>query len=88
LADEFVHKTLDLCDGNLLLRQGQPVFIEHRGALFRRRVAAECRTSVYCLSCRGPMTSLMGREPYQCRNCGVKLDFSALQLETVLSELP
>ena|SRR5688572_22191186 len=87
-ADEFVQKTLDQCDRTSASRQSRPTFVEHRGALFQRRASRGYRTSVYCPRCRGPMTSLKGTVPYQCRKCGVRLDFSAHQLQAVMSGLP
>jgi hypothetical protein len=87
LADELVQKTLDRCSRQAS-SQEQPVFVGHRGALFRRRGSDEYRTSVYCPSCRGPMTSLKGTTPYRCRKCEVRLDFSATQLKDVIRELP
>jgi hypothetical protein len=87
LMDEFVHKTLAQRDGGPKSGEGSPVFVEHRRALFQRRGDAGYRTSVYCPSCRGPMTSLKGTVPYQCRKCEVKVDFSARDVQAVMAEL-
>jgi len=85
VADDFIHKTLhpDQVDP----RDAPPVFIPHRGALFRKH-ATGYRTTVYCPTCQGPMTSLKGTVRYQCRKCDVKLTFSAQELESVMKELP
>ena len=87
-TDEFVQKTLDQSNGSPESGQGRSAFVEHRGALFQRRGSAGYRTAVYCPHCRGPMTSLKGTVPYQCRKCEVRLDFSALHLQAVITELP
>jgi hypothetical protein len=86
--DEFVQKIFDQSSGSPGAGQGQSTFVEHRGALFERHRSGGYRTSVYCPSCRGPMTSIKGTVPYQCRKCGVRLDFSARNLPSVIAELP
>jgi len=88
LTDEFVQRTLDQSNGSPRSGQEQSAFVEHQGALFQRRGSAGYRTSVYCPRCRGPMTSLKGTAPYQCRKCEVRLDFSARHLQAVITELP
>jgi hypothetical protein len=85
VADEFIHKTLH--PGQLEPRDTAPIFIPHQDALFRKHQAGY-RTSVYCPGCQGPMTSLKGTVPYQCRVCSIKLSFSAQELEAVMSRLP
>lgn len=86
VEDEFIYKTLVRC-GMAPAANHNPVFVEHRGALFQKLGGSAYRTSVYCPSCRKPMTSLKGTVPYQCRKCGVKLDFNGSQLEGVMSGL-
>lgn len=86
--DEFVQKIIDQSSGSPGAGQEEPAFVEHRGALFRRHRSGGYRTSVYCPSCRGPMTSLQGTVPYQCRKCEVRLNFSAGDLQVVITELP
>ena len=86
IEDDFIHKTLVRC-GRAPAAGSTPVFVEHRGALFQKLEGSIFRTSVYCPSCRRPMTSLKGAVPYQCRKCGVKLDFNGSQLEAVMTNL-
>ena len=87
-ADEFVQKTLDQSNSTPMAVRRQPTFIEHRGALFQRQEKARYLASVYCPRCRGPMTSLKGTMPYQCRPCEVRLDFTARDLPALIAELP
>ncbi|HEY1172256.1 MAG TPA: hypothetical protein VGH19_12855 [Verrucomicrobiae bacterium] len=84
VTDDFIHKSLHPDQSEP--RDATPVFVPHRGALFRKHPTG-FRTSVYCPTCQGPMTSLKGTVPYQCRKCDVKLTFSAQELKSVLKEL-
>src|SRR3990167_9915937 len=50
-------------------------FVEHHGALFKRKPTGGYHDAVYCPVCHGPMSSLQGMLPYTCR-CGVAVDFN------------
>lgn len=61
-------------------------FIEHRGALFKRKGANGYHNAVFCRKCKGTMISLEGVLPYSC-DCGACVDFTGNQLASVMGEL-
>ncbi len=62
-------------------------FVEHHGALFKRKSQGGYHQAVYCPSCQGPMSSLQRVLPYHC-DCGVSVDFTGAQLSSVMRDLP
>jgi hypothetical protein len=99
-AQSLEKQVVHLQEENLLLRQriaqleqGIPTrsewdeFIEHRGALFKKRDRGGYDLGVYCPSCRGLMISFGAIMPFAC-NCGAEVDFSGRDLHTVINELP
>jgi hypothetical protein len=62
-------------------------FVEHRGALFKRKAEGGYHRAVFCPKCHGPMASPMRSAPYFCQ-CGTFVDFTGRQLESVMRELP
>lgn len=61
-------------------------FVEHRGAMFKRKSGGGYHQAVYCPSCFLPMSSLQGVLPYHC-SCSVAVDFTGNDLKGVMLEL-
>jgi len=61
-------------------------FVEHHGALFKRRRSGGYHECVYCPSCRSPMSSLQDVLPFSCK-CGQSVNFTGNDLERVMGEL-
>jgi hypothetical protein len=62
-------------------------FIEHQGALFKRREAGGYEQRVFCPGCRRPMTSLNRVLPYSCSRCQYSVEFAAIDLHGILTAL-
>jgi uncharacterized protein YegP (UPF0339 family) len=62
-------------------------FVECRGALFKRKALGGYQQTVFCPVCQRPMMSFQRTLPYSCK-CGISLDFTASELQSVMSELP
>ena len=82
--DVLVNKAIDAWTG---VKAGDEQPIEHRGAVLRCRSDGSFRVGVYCPKCDRPMTSIMGKGPYQCRQCGVRAEFGAQELEQAMAEV-
>jgi len=65
-----------------------PDFVEHRGALFKRKPGGGYEPTVYCPDCQRSTSSLMGQLPYHCARCKWSADFNGMELDKVLKELP
>jgi hypothetical protein len=63
-------------------------FVEARGALFKRKPGGGYHETVYCPSCKMPLSSFGGDFPYSCDRCKVHLDFFLQDLPTILKGLP
>jgi hypothetical protein len=61
-------------------------FVEHRGALFKRRPGGGYSEQPYCFVCRKPMSSHVGIGNYHCM-CGYTADFTGDDLPTVMRGL-
>jgi len=62
-------------------------FVEHRGALFRRREEGGYEQRVFCPSCMRSMTSLKRVLPYCCSGCKYTVDFAGIDLQGILMTL-
>jgi hypothetical protein len=67
---------------------GTEQYIEHRGALFKRKGDGNFHEAVYCPRCRIATSPFppFGRSPYTC-NCGWIATFTPYDLKQVMSEL-
>ena len=63
-------------------------FVEHWGALFKRKIAGGYHEAVFCPDCRGPMFSFMGDMPFHCSPCKRSMNFTGNQLAEVMRGLP
>lgn len=70
------------------LRVNREEFVEARGAFFKRKPAGGYYETVYCPSCKMPLSSFGGDFPYCCDRCSVNLDFFLKDIPTILKELP
>jgi hypothetical protein len=61
-------------------------YVEHHGALFKRKPSGGYHSAVYCPSCRGTMSGFH-TFPYHC-NCGREVDFSKFDLDRIMRDLP
>ena len=60
-------------------------FVEHRGALFKRKPGGGYHLAVYCPTCKKSCSS-NHTLPYDC-SCGWSADFAGWQLQSVINEL-
>jgi len=64
-------------------------FVEHRGALFKRKPDGSYHHAVYCPLCHKPTGSLIDEMVYSCtESCGWVGTFTPRDLPKVMSELP
>ena len=64
-------------------------FVEHRGALFKRKADGGYHQAVYCPLCHKPTGSLIDEMVYSCTEaCGWVGTFTPRQLPKIMSELP
>jgi hypothetical protein len=61
-------------------------FVEHRGALFKRKPGGGYSDQPYCFVCKKPLSSHMGMLPYSCM-CGYSADFTGGDLRDVMRGL-
>lgn len=62
-------------------------YIEHRGALFKRKPSSGYDNTVYCPLCRVPLASFGNVLPFHCSRCSIQLNFTGEDLPSVLKEL-
>lgn len=64
-------------------------FMEHRGALFKRKREGGYHLAVYCPVCRMPAGSLHDQVPYSCEkpSCLWVSSFNPSQLDKIIKEL-
>ena len=63
-------------------------FVEHRGALFKRKPDGTYHEAVYCPLCQKPTGSLIDEMVYSCtESCGWVGTFTPRQLQKVMAEL-
>lgn len=62
-------------------------FVEHRGALFKRKLGGGYHLAVYCPICHNSTTSVTGRAPYFCAKCNLFSDFKGHQIDSIMNEL-
>ena len=62
-------------------------FVEHKGALFKRKKAGGYESSAYCRKCKQPMVSFMDIHSFNCKPCDVTVNFSGEDLPQILMEL-
>jgi len=65
---------------------GKEQFVEHRGALFKRKPEGGYHLAVYCPRCHGSAGSFGGL-PYECGKCKWFADFEKSDLANVMLEL-
>lgn len=62
-------------------------FVEHRGALFKRKLSGGYDPSVYCPSCKSPLGCMDKSMPFYCGRCDIMLNFHGHELPSILEEL-
>ena len=80
-----LNERLRQCNEQLASKTAADDFVEHRGALFKRKPGGGYHQAVYCPVCRTPAGS-HHTLPYDCR-CGWSADFSKFDLDRILTEL-
>ena len=64
-------------------------FVEHRGALFKRKPEGGYHLAVYCPLCHNPTSAVVDEIPYACTNkCGWVGTFTRRELQKIMAELP
>ena len=63
-------------------------FVEHEGALFKRRPEGGYHRGVYCPTCRNSISSLVEMLYFYCPQCNWRADFTGQQLPDVMERLP
>jgi regulator of replication initiation timing len=75
-------------NAELAAKTREEQFVEHRGALFKRKPEGGYHLAVYCPRCHSSTSSLHGA-PYACtEQCWWIGEFSQRELAKVISELP
>jgi ribosomal protein L37AE/L43A len=69
------------------LQEQQGEFVEHYGAMFKRKPGGGYHHAVYCPDCKGPMVSRGNLLPFNCAKCKRTLNFAGEKLQQVLAEL-
>lgn len=59
-------------------------FVEHRGALFKKKSGGGYEVAVYCPICYHAMSSLMGEMPFYCERDKQKMGFTGRELDGIL----
>lgn len=72
----------------LKTKTSQEEFVEHRGALFKRKPEGGYHLAVYCPHCRKSVDSPHGILPYCCTRDNWFADFDRRELEKIMKELP
>ncbi len=73
----------------LKAKAGSEDFVEHRGALFKRKPSGGYHHAVYCPRCRQAMGSIHSQIPYACvQACGTISTIRSYELDSILAELP
>ena len=71
--------------------QAQPLlageFIEHCGAMFKRKTEGGFHRAVYCPKCKQSTAAPIPHLPYHC-NCGWWADFKSSELDRIMKDLP
>ena len=62
-------------------------FVEHRGALFKRKRSGGYHRAVYCPSCKLALASFEDPMPFFCDRCQYATNFSGHDLLLILSEV-
>jgi len=64
-------------------------FVEQDGALFKRNGTKGYHRAVFCIKCKGPMTSLP-HTPFICTasGCGTSVGFTSADLDRIIKSLP
>jgi ribosomal protein S27E len=73
--------------GQLQAQSRGDEFVEHRGALFKRKPEGGYHLAVYCPHCRNSAFAF-GHLPYSCKRCHWNADFSKGDLQKIMAELP
>lgn len=63
-------------------------FVEHRGALFKKKPGGGYHLAVYCPNCRQPAGSIHAVMPFSCGQRHWSSAFTSGDLEKILKELP
>jgi hypothetical protein len=75
-------------EADLAAKTKRNEFVEHRGALFKRKPTGAYHNAVFCPDCEGPMMSLEGELPFHCGPCKRSVSFSGRELPEIMGELP
>jgi len=62
-------------------------FVEHRGALFKRKLGSGYHLAVYCPICKIPAGSFRHNVPFVCAKCNWFSTFTGAELENIINEL-
>jgi exonuclease VII small subunit len=63
-------------------------FVEHRGALFKRKPSGGYQLAAYCPSCRVSMGGAHPRVPFHCGRCHNSTNFNVSELNSIIRALP
>lgn len=78
---------LQECQALLKTKASFQDFVEHHGALFKRKPGGGYQRTVYCPNCRRVAATIDEDFPYSC-NCGWAVEFTPNDLDRLLKELP
>jgi hypothetical protein len=82
-------KKLGETERQLAAKSRADEFLEHRGALFKRKADGSYHQAVYCPICHKPTGAIIGEMPFACtEKCGWIAAFTPDDLSRVMSELP
>lgn len=81
-------KRLSISEHQLAAKTVMEEFVEHRGALFKRKPSGGYHFAVYCSSCQLPMGNAHPEVPFNCGRCHTITSFEGRELEKIIRELP
>ncbi len=85
-ANADLKKRVGQLESELSAKTRLEEFVEHHGALFKRKPGGGYHAAVYCPHCKQSVGSLHAL-PYDC-SCGWSADFNHFDLEKVMQDLP
>ena len=75
-------------ESQLAAKSAAEEFVEHRGALFKRKPSGGYHLAIYCPSCKFAMGAHRATVPFTCGRCMTVSSIKGYELEAIIKELP
>jgi wobble nucleotide-excising tRNase len=85
--NKLLRKEVESLKKQIETQKVESIFIEYKGAKFKKMPSGKFEEAVYCLKCNGGTFALESDFPFVCGSCGSTASFNGGQLKTVLNEL-